>query len=58
MIEGEVSADYEPVITLTLWGPSGRTRDLDAVVDTGYNGFLSLALGWPTEIRSFESPGV
>ena len=42
MIEGVVSADYEPVITLTLRGPSGRARDIDAVVDTGYNGFLTL----------------
>ena len=42
MIEGVVNADYEPVITLTLRGPSGRTLDIDAVVDTGYNGFLTL----------------
>ena len=42
MIEGVVNADYEPVVTLTLRGPSGLTLDIDAVVDTGYNGFLTL----------------
>ena len=42
MIEGVVYANYEPVVTLTLRGPSGRTRDIDAVVDTGFNGFLTL----------------
>ena len=42
MIEGVVNAAYEPVIVLTLQGPSGRTRDIEAVVDTGFNGFLAL----------------
>ena len=42
MIEGVVNADYEPVVILTLRGPSGRMRDIDAVVDTGFNGFLTL----------------
>ena len=42
MIEGVVNADYEPVITLTVQGPSGRTQNIDAVIDTGFNGFLTL----------------
>lgn len=42
MIQGEVNAAYEPVITLTVQGPSGQTQDLEAVVDTGFTGFLTL----------------
>ncbi len=42
MIEGLVSADYEAVITLSLRGPSGLEREVDAVVDTGFNSFLTL----------------
>ena len=42
MIEGAVNAAYEAVVALRLKAPDGRTRDIDAVVDTGYSGFLTL----------------
>ena len=42
MIEGVVNAAYEAVVSLTLDGPAGQTRDIGAVVDTGFNGFLTL----------------
>ena len=42
MIEGVVNAAYEAVVTLPLRGPDGRFREVDAVVDTGYKGFLTL----------------
>ena len=42
MIEGVVNAAYEAVVTLPLRGPDGRFREVDAVVDTGFNGFLTL----------------
>ena len=42
MIEGVVNAAHEAVITLTLRGPSGQAREIEAVIDTGYNGFLAL----------------
>ena len=42
MIEGAVNAHYEAVVRLTLLDSSGQTRDIDAVIDTGYNGFLTL----------------
>ena len=42
MIEGEVNANYEPVISLPVQGPAGQTLEIDAVVDTGFNGFLTL----------------
>ncbi len=42
MIEGVVNAAYEPVVPLAVSGPAGRVRDIEAVIDTGYNGFLTL----------------
>ena len=37
-----MNAGYEPVVTLTVQGPSGRTRDIEAVIDTGFTGFLTV----------------
>ncbi len=51
MIEGAVNSAYEPIITLTLQGPSGQTREIEAVVDTGNNGFLTLPPELATELR-------
>ena len=42
MIQGVVNASYEAVVTLPLQDPEGRTQDIEAVVDTGYSGFLTL----------------
>ncbi|MDE2877162.1 MAG: hypothetical protein OXQ93_17105 [Gemmatimonadota bacterium] len=42
MIEGTVNAAYEAVVTLPLQGQDGRTRDIQAVIDTGYTGTLTL----------------
>ena len=42
MIEGAVNAGYEAVIPLTLLGPEVQTQEIEAVVDTGFNGFLTL----------------
>ena len=42
MIEGSVDAKLEAVITLSLRGPEGRAWELDAVIDTGYSGSLTL----------------
>jgi len=51
VIQGVVNADYEPVITLTVLGPSGRSAEIEAVVDTGFDAFLTL----PSE--SVATPG-
>lgn len=45
MIEGVVNAAYEAVIPLTVQGPSGQEHDIEAVIDTGFTGFLSLPSG-------------
>jgi predicted aspartyl protease len=42
MIKGIVNTDYEAVIRLRVQGPGGHERELDAVIDTGFNGFLTL----------------
>ena len=42
MISGVVSTDYEAVIRLEVQGPAGQKHAVDAIVDTGYNGFLTL----------------
>ena len=42
MIEGVVNSAYEAVLALSLQGPDGQAQDIEAVVDTGYSGFLTL----------------
>ena len=42
MIEGLVNANYEAVITVPVRGPEGQARQVEAVVDTGFNRFLIL----------------
>ena len=42
MIEGTVNDAYEAVVALSLQGPAGQAQDIEAVIDTGYSGFLTL----------------
>ena len=53
MIEGAVNARREAVVTLFLQGPAGQTREVDAVIDTGFTGNLTLPL---TIVRELELP--
>ena len=50
MIEGVVNAAYEPVVTLALQGPSGQTSEIEAVIDTGFTGFLTVTPALVTEL--------
>ena len=50
MIEGVVNAAYEPVVTLAVQGPSGQTRETEAVIDTGFTGFLTMTPALVTEL--------
>ena len=50
MIEGVVNAFYEPVVRLTLHGPAGQPLEVEAVVDTGYNGLLALPSSMVAEL--------
>ena len=42
MIEGVVNSAYEAVITLSLRGPAGQAQEVEAVIDTGFTGFVTL----------------
>ena len=42
MIEGVVNDAHEAVVSLSLQGAEGLTREIEAVVDTGFTGFLTL----------------
>ncbi len=50
MIEGVVNAAYEPVIILSVQGPSGQSSEVEAVVDTGFTGFLTVTPALATEL--------
>jgi clan AA aspartic protease len=58
MITGIATADREAVLRLSLLGPDGRQRKVEAMIDTGFDGWLSLppdlitALGLPWRRRS------
>lgn len=57
MIEGKVNDALEVVVRLVVQGPTGRTREIEAVIDTGFNGFLTLpaALGEELGLTRFGS---
>ena len=44
MVTGTVNARLEAMIRLTVYGPGGQHEDVEAVVDTGFNGSLTLPL--------------
>ena len=50
MIEGVVNDALEAVVTLTLQGPAGQAQDIEAELDTGYSGFLTLPNTVVTEL--------
>ncbi len=51
MIVGHVSDELEAVITIGVRSPDGVLASVQAVLDTGFNGFLSLS---PELIRSLD----
>ena len=44
MITGEVTPGREAVVALTAVGPSGVSRSIRAVIDTGFTDYLTLPL--------------
>ena len=50
MIEGTVNAAYEPIVPLRIMTPQEQPRDIEAVVDTGYDGFLILPVDLASEL--------
>lgn len=57
MIIGVVTPFHQAVIRLAVHGPTGQAREIDAVIDTGFDGTLTLpaaditALGLPWRRR-------
>ncbi len=59
MIEGSVNSAYEAVVPLPLQGPEGQAREVQAVIDTGYSGFLTLPQALVAELElSFVGYGL
>ena len=58
MISGAVNASYEAVIFLTVQGPSGLTKQIEVVIDTGFPGMLSLPPALVTELSINETETV
>jgi predicted aspartyl protease len=42
MITGVVTADHQAIIRLSVRGPTGQEQGIDAIIDTGFDGWLSL----------------
>ena len=42
MLQGVVNARREAILPLVVGGASGRRQAINAVIDTGFNGFLTL----------------
>ena len=47
---GAVNDAYEAVISLIVQGPSGQSREVEVVIDTGFTGFLLLPSMFATEL--------
>jgi len=43
MITGIVNADFEAIISISIYNSEGKIYTQDAIVDTGFNGWLSLS---------------
>jgi len=43
MIPGVVNDNLEAAVHLQVRGPGGREQDTEAVIDTGFNGFLTVS---------------
>ena len=51
MIEGVVNAAYEPVLVLDVQGPSGQASEIEAIIDTGFTGFLTVTPALATALE-------
>ena len=43
MIPGVVNGNLEATVRLLVRGPGGQEQEIEAVIDTGFNGFLTLS---------------
>jgi clan AA aspartic protease len=52
MITGVVNADLEATIRLTMQAVGGQPHEIEAVIDTGFSGFLTLPPALITALRA------
>ena len=65
MIEGTVNENYEATIRLTLRGITREEREIEAIIDTGFTGYLTLpitlidllALSWKGRSQALIADG-
>lgn len=50
MIEGTVNSAHEAVVAFPLRGAAGQSREIEAVIDTGFNRLLTLPPGLVAEL--------
>jgi clan AA aspartic protease len=55
MIPGVVNDNLEATIRLLVRGPGGQEQEIEAVIDTGFNGFLTLS---PSLVRRLGLPHI
>jgi predicted aspartyl protease len=53
MITGVVTPFHQATIRLIVRGPTGQAQEIDAVIDTGFDGALSLP---PADIAALSLP--
>ncbi|MCT7960653.1 clan AA aspartic protease [Laspinema sp. D1] len=51
MITGIVNRNFEPIISLSLYGMDGQIYTKEAIIDTGFNGWLSLPSDLITQLN-------
>ena len=51
MITGYVNAFYEAAIPIHLQDATGHVHELEAILDTGFNGTLTLPSEWITTLQ-------
>ena len=55
MIPGVVNSNLEATVRLLVRGPGGQEQEIEAVIDTGFNGFLTLS---PPLVRRLGLPHI
>lgn len=45
-----MNAAYEPLVVLVVQGPSGQASEIEAIIDTGFTGFLTVTPALATEL--------
>ncbi len=51
MITGKVNVNYEPIISIAICDKRGNVHKTDAVIDTGFDGWLCLPPDFITELQ-------